>query len=744
MTPAPLSRLLPPNRTALDIALADTLQTDLQTHGIRRNWDAQTCPENLLPWLAWTVHVDAWDDAWPVSIKRGMIAASIDIHRHKGTRYAVDKMLDVLGLGDSAEVVEWHQASPLPGTRTAGTFDVLVLPKNAPNLKAALPALASVKPVSAQLRPVMVDTVPLTAGPRAVGLPQIVDYRPVVLRGAARTSKTVRGIVAAGQVMERVACRTLQLPPHAPMWLAANHRRTPSAHPDFKVVTNPLPPVGAIVSPGRAALPVSLPAPARPVALGQLRDAHTLRGASNLAATLRDSVSVSGTLNQTHTQNNLGLPPRHAGLLSAPRRLTFSPLAPFGLFWRVPESDDMLPAGKAGGIAKAKRKLAAGVVPQLRVPLQPFAVNAAQLVPAALGHFSQNRPAPVHATPALAILTAPHAILLPPIVARAALGLAKVSIGMATVRDCRISTQSDSADCTRQIARAGVFAQNRPPLPRPPTGFVPMLTAPAGTRPRSVAVQVQPITRHAGLFAQLTLTSPPPVAAHTPRTLTARVLGLVRVPTHTTHTLPTLHAVSPALQAGLLSRNYRSRFTPVSPFGVFWRLPEGETLPAGSAGGLARLKPAARVSSLTRATQTAPAPVASRVTLGAHAGVVLQNRGLSKRLSAAVGFAHFTRPPAVPTPRLTAHATLRPAVAAAGLAQSRLRQPQDGQALSVSLAGVGVGSFAANYRTDLTQLFGDADWLAWLLGAYAYGRNLPVDPTVPPGAYLAGWQAAAL
>lgn len=133
MTPTTLSRLLPPNRTALDIALADTLQTELQTHGIRRNWDAQTCPENLLPWLAWTVHVDAWDDAWPVSIKRGMIAASIDIHRHKGTRYAVDKMLDVLGLGDSAEVVEWHQASPLPGTRTAGTFDVLVLPLSRPS-----------------------------------------------------------------------------------------------------------------------------------------------------------------------------------------------------------------------------------------------------------------------------------------------------------------------------------------------------------------------------------------------------------------------------------------------------------------------------------------------------------------------------------------------------------------------------------------------------------------------------------
>ena len=75
--------------------------------------------------------------------------------------------------------------------------------------------------------------------------------------------------------------------------------------------------------------------------------------------------------------------------------------------------------------------------------------------------------------------------------------------------------------------------------------------------------------------------------------------------------LPTLHAVSPALQAGLLSRNYRSQFTPVAPFGVFWRLPEGETLPAGSEGGLARLKPAARVASLTRATHTAPTPVAA-------------------------------------------------------------------------------------------------------------------------------------
>lgn len=107
--------LLPPNATAAEQAL------DLATSRVGAVpvpngdlWNPDTCPENLLPWLAWALSVDEWDGNWPESAKREAIRRSISIHRIKGTRGAVEQSLAALGL--VVRVVEWFEYGGTPGT----------------------------------------------------------------------------------------------------------------------------------------------------------------------------------------------------------------------------------------------------------------------------------------------------------------------------------------------------------------------------------------------------------------------------------------------------------------------------------------------------------------------------------------------------------------------------------------------------------------------------------------------------
>ena len=98
--------ILPPNSTSLERALEAALQAmcDLQVP-VRDLWNPEICPATHLPWLAWALSVDVWDSGWPEAIKRAVIAASIDVHRRKGTVAAVRRAIAAAGLGD-AQLVE--------------------------------------------------------------------------------------------------------------------------------------------------------------------------------------------------------------------------------------------------------------------------------------------------------------------------------------------------------------------------------------------------------------------------------------------------------------------------------------------------------------------------------------------------------------------------------------------------------------------------------------------------------------
>lgn len=69
-------------------------------------WRPDTCPPALLPWLAWTLSVDdEWDLAGTDAARRELVASALDLHRYKGTPFAVRRALGACGV--DARLVEW-------------------------------------------------------------------------------------------------------------------------------------------------------------------------------------------------------------------------------------------------------------------------------------------------------------------------------------------------------------------------------------------------------------------------------------------------------------------------------------------------------------------------------------------------------------------------------------------------------------------------------------------------------------
>jgi phage tail P2-like protein len=111
-----VERLLPFNTSELE-------QTLEQVHAQRLNaiplptptlWHPDTCPEPLLPWLAWALSVENWDREWDVEIKRVVIATSVATHRQKGTLASIRRVLDAIRV--RFELEEWFEYDGEPYT----------------------------------------------------------------------------------------------------------------------------------------------------------------------------------------------------------------------------------------------------------------------------------------------------------------------------------------------------------------------------------------------------------------------------------------------------------------------------------------------------------------------------------------------------------------------------------------------------------------------------------------------------
>lgn len=116
------ARLLPANASELERLAAEALaQIDRVPVPLRQLWNPDTCPVELLPYLAWAFSVDRWSQAWPESAKRAAIRAAYFIHAHKGTIGALRRVVEPLGY--LIEVYEWFEEVP---AGVPGTFRLLV------------------------------------------------------------------------------------------------------------------------------------------------------------------------------------------------------------------------------------------------------------------------------------------------------------------------------------------------------------------------------------------------------------------------------------------------------------------------------------------------------------------------------------------------------------------------------------------------------------------------------------------
>lgn len=117
------SSLLPPNASKLERDIEQVIASSLDLPlSISDLWDPFLCPLSLLPWLAWAYSVDQWADSWPESVKRQVVNDAFDIHRYKGTPYAVQQALNSLGI--KTNILEWWESG---GSNMRGTMKVLAL-----------------------------------------------------------------------------------------------------------------------------------------------------------------------------------------------------------------------------------------------------------------------------------------------------------------------------------------------------------------------------------------------------------------------------------------------------------------------------------------------------------------------------------------------------------------------------------------------------------------------------------------
>ena len=142
------TNLLPANATAFEVELAHLsgYLSEIDPTVVETIWDAWRCPARLLPWLAWALSVDVWEDDWSEIVKRQAIADSPYYHRIKGTKRAV---LSALSLSSRpATITEWFQRFPIGRRGTATVFIECPLAEVPAVTKSVKPFVLASKPKS--------------------------------------------------------------------------------------------------------------------------------------------------------------------------------------------------------------------------------------------------------------------------------------------------------------------------------------------------------------------------------------------------------------------------------------------------------------------------------------------------------------------------------------------------------------------------------------------------------------------
>lgn len=103
--------LLPPNAGALERGLEAAIEriSDIPTP-LRDLFDPDTCPLDLLPYLAWALSIDTWSNTWPEGVRRARVRQAIAIQRRKGTASSLRDV--VTAFGGQVAIREWWEMNP--------------------------------------------------------------------------------------------------------------------------------------------------------------------------------------------------------------------------------------------------------------------------------------------------------------------------------------------------------------------------------------------------------------------------------------------------------------------------------------------------------------------------------------------------------------------------------------------------------------------------------------------------------
>ncbi|WP_199499921.1 phage tail protein I [Methylovirgula sp. 4M-Z18] len=91
--------LLPPNGSTFEsvLSLVSAARRPLNSDIIRSVWNPATCPLDLLPYLAWGLGLELWDDSWSEQKKRDTIANIWKLKREKTTLAGISAYVDLVG-----------------------------------------------------------------------------------------------------------------------------------------------------------------------------------------------------------------------------------------------------------------------------------------------------------------------------------------------------------------------------------------------------------------------------------------------------------------------------------------------------------------------------------------------------------------------------------------------------------------------------------------------------------------------
>ncbi|OOC12450.1 phage tail protein I [Dickeya dadantii] len=157
-------------------------------------WDAERCPAQLMPYLAWALSVDRWDKRWSEQTKRQVIKAAWLVHRQKGTIAALRRVVEPFGY--LIRITEWWQTSGAPGTfrLDIGVQDSGITEETYLELERLI---ADAKPVSRHLLGLNIamdstGDIPLAAGQYSGDALTVYPYFPETI---TTTGADVRGAV---------------------------------------------------------------------------------------------------------------------------------------------------------------------------------------------------------------------------------------------------------------------------------------------------------------------------------------------------------------------------------------------------------------------------------------------------------------------------------------------------------------------------------------------------------------------